>query len=293
MKKMREQNPFNATFDHLRDVELVEAAVEGKKEALTELVQRHNPFIYNIALKMLGSPVDAQDVTQDILIKLITSLTSYDHKRAQFRTWLYRIAANTIINYKKSATEKQIVSFDQFFGFIDEIPNDEFEEDIPIAWSEESKIKCMTGMLMCVPRQDRLLYIIGDLFGVDHILGSEIFEISPANFRKKLSRIRHHLRQWMHNRCGLVNKDNPCRCARKTKGFIERGIVDPDNLLWNQQFASRISDYTEQNVQDALRSSDKIYSSLYQKHPIKKNIAASEIIDSIFSDGTLREILEL
>lgn len=292
---MINENPFTNAFDHQKDVELVAEAIKGNKPALNQLVKRHNNFIYNIALKMLGSPTDAEDLTQDILIRLITNLSSYDKEKSQFRTWLYRMAFNLILNFKKSNTETRIHSFKQFFGFIEEIEDDESiayydsEQLNPI--SEEAKIKCMTGMLMCVPREDRLLYIVGDFFELDHNLGAEIFQISKSNFRKKLSRIRNNLRQWMNNKCGLINKKNPCRCARKTKGFIEKGIVDPNNLLWDKGFSSNIENYTKNNMQNILINADKIYSDLYKKHPLKKNKSAEEIIENIISDHKMKEIL--
>ena len=280
---MTKKNPFTQEFDHQKDVELVSEAIEGSREALNKLVTRHNNFIYNICLKMLGNPVDAEDLTQDILIKVITNLSSYQQEKAQFRTWLYRIAFNTILNYKKSKNEKGIHSFQQFFDFVGEIEDDKNISDDNLdqldPLSEEAKIKCMTGMLMCVPREDRLLYIVGDLFEVDHNLGAEMFQISKANFRKKLSRIRQQLRQWMNNKCGLVNKDNPCRCTRKTKGFIEG-------------FSSRIKDYTHTHFNEILISSDKIYASLYQQHPLKDNKPAEQIINDIISDDHMRAILD-
>ena len=76
---------------------------------------------------------------------------------------------------------------------------------------EESKVSCMAGMLMCLDREQRLIYIVGELFEIDHNMGSEIFGTSPANFRQKLSRARKDLYHWMHDKCGLVNKENPCR----------------------------------------------------------------------------------
>jgi hypothetical protein len=46
---------------------------------------------------------------------------------------------------------------------------------------------CMAGMIMCLDGEQRLTYIIGDVFEADHNLGAEIFEITPANFRQKLT----------------------------------------------------------------------------------------------------------
>lgn len=286
-------SPFSQKYDAQKDVVLIAAALSGNSNALNELVQRHNNFIFNIAIKMLGSIEDAKDVTQDILIKVITNLSRYDSTKAQFRTWLYRLTFNYILNYKKSNTEKNIVSFPQFFEFMDQIEDDssvENEEQFdPI--SEEMKIKCMTGMLMCVPRADRLLYIVGDLFKVDHNLGAEMFEISKEAFRKKLSRTRNHLRQWMNDKCGLVNKSNPCRCTKKTKGFIDRGIVDPNNLIWDKGFTHRINTFAKENIQRTLRSSDSIYSKLYREHPFKENRSAKELLKEILNDKNLKEVI--
>ena len=291
---MVKNNPFTNAFDAQKDELLIEEAIKGNRNALNDLIQRHNNFIYNVALKMLGNPEDAKDLTQDILIKVITNLSRYDAKKAQFRTWLYRIAFNHILNYKKSTPEKNIRNFQQFFSLIEQVPDDpvpELHSDDFTLFTEETKLKCMSGMLMCVSREDRLLYIVGDLFGIDHNLGAKIFELSKANFRKKLSRIRNDLRQWMHNKCGLVNKDNPCRCVKKTKGFIKLGVVDPENLIWDKGYTQRIEAFTKENLQDSLLSSDKVYSRLYQTHPFKETKTAKEVVDEIVSDDNIREFL--
>ncbi|MFK7926470.1 MAG: RNA polymerase subunit sigma-70, partial [Bacteroidia bacterium] len=84
---------------------------------------------------------------------------------------------------------------------------------------EELRISCTTGMLMCLSKEQRMVYILGELFDVNHNLGGEILEISAGNFRIKLMRARKDIYQWMNNKCGLVDKTNPCRCAKKTKSY--------------------------------------------------------------------------
>lgn len=293
---MVKQNPFSEGYDSGQDQELIQAALKGERVALDRLVQRHHNFIYNVALRMLGRVEDAKDLTQDVVIKVITNLAKYDPQRGQFRTWLYRIAFNHILNYKKSQPEQVILGFSQFFSFVESVEDDtsvSMEEEARNPQSVETKMRCMNGMLMCVRREDRLLYILGDLFQIDHNLGAELFNISKANFRKKLSRVRADLRQWMDNKCGLVNKNNPCRCARKTKGFIDRGIVDPDKLVWDKEFSSYIKKYTATHLHDALRSSDRIYSQLYQEQPFKEDANAGAIVEEILRDDNLKDILEL
>jgi hypothetical protein len=69
--------------------------------------------------------------------------------------------------------------------------------------------------------------------------------MSADNFRQSLSRARRDLYQFMHGQCGLVNPNNPCRCAKKTRGFIEAGHVDPDHLQFVPSHLRRITEAAE------------------------------------------------
>ncbi len=62
--------------------------------------------------------------------------------------------------------------------------------------------------------------------------GSEILEISKTNFRKILSRARAKLYNFMNQKCGIVNKNNPCRCRNKLTGFIQEGWVNPSQTVF-------------------------------------------------------------
>src|SRR5687767_1084771 len=95
------QNPFLEVNDSdLTDEDLVKSAVTGNKKSLEQLIKKHQAWIYNIALKMVWYPADAEDVTQETLIKIITKLSTF-RGESSFRTWAYRIVANHVINMKK------------------------------------------------------------------------------------------------------------------------------------------------------------------------------------------------
>ena len=84
--------PLDSTRDDdTSDAALVHAAVQGDRSALEQLVRRHQGFIYSLAQRMLYSPEDAADATQEILICIVTNLVSF-RGDAAFRTWAYRIA---------------------------------------------------------------------------------------------------------------------------------------------------------------------------------------------------------
>ncbi len=94
------------------DQQLVRAARDGSSDALDALVRRHQGFIYSIALRMLWHPQDAEDATQEILIKIVTGLSSFRGESA-FRTWAYRIATNHVLNSQRSRAEKVVIGFDE------------------------------------------------------------------------------------------------------------------------------------------------------------------------------------
>jgi DNA-directed RNA polymerase specialized sigma24 family protein len=70
-------NPFAEVIDETTDVDLIEQARQGSRDALEKLVLRHQAWIYNIALRMVFLPHEAEEVTQEVLIKAITRLSTF------------------------------------------------------------------------------------------------------------------------------------------------------------------------------------------------------------------------
>jgi len=280
------QYPFslNDNYDDQSDEQLVQLALDGDRHSLNTLVKKNQNYIFNVALKMLNVVEEAEDATQEVLIKVITKLSQYDSTKARFRTWLYRIVFNYVLKTKKSSHEKKEVNFDLFFGFMDTVEDieiDKSEDEIMGVSIKEARIACTAGMLMCLDRRQRLTYIIGEIFKIDHNLAAEIFEITPSNFRKRLSLARKDLHKWMHKKCGLVNKTNSCRCKKKTKKFIEMGIVNPEKMKWQSDFSKMIYEQTEEKLEELTIEADQLYSKFYQKDPFKVSLKAEKIIDEI------------
>lgn len=284
------KNPFknNAYNDH-DDFALIRSCLAGDKQALNTLMGKHQGYIFNVALKYFNHIPDAEDATQEVLIKVIANLGNYDASKAQFRTWLYRITFNHFLNVQKKPMEMRYeAGFETFFKAIGDtqiVVLTATEEAQMHKEIEEAKVACMAGMIMCLDREQRLTYILGDVFEIDHRLGAEIFEISSDNFRQRLTRARKDLYQWMHNKCGLVNDNNPCRCPKKTKGFVEKGYVNPENLKWNSDFSHRIFELSEKSVDHLLNERDKIYADLFRQHPFKNsNVTSEKILDGILGN---------
>src|SRR5947199_7516570 len=116
-------NPFAEVADGgSADAELVKQAKNGDRSALEKLVLRHQAWIYNIAVRMVFRPHDAEEVTQEVLGKVITKLSTFKGDSA-FRTWLYRIAANSVLNMKRRWAETQTTTFTDYGAAINATPD--------------------------------------------------------------------------------------------------------------------------------------------------------------------------
>ena len=264
-------NPFTEIVDESTDCELIEQSKNGSQSAVEKLILRHQAWIYNIAIRMVFHPHDAEEVTQEVLVKAITRLSTF-HGESKFRTWLYRIAANHVLNMKRRGGEKETQSFSSYADAINGTPDLDLPDpksvpvEVPLL-IEEAKISCTSGMLLCLDRKQRLIFVLAEIFGVSDSVGSEILEMSPDNFRQSLSRARRDLGQFMNNQCGLVNANNPCRCSKKTKGFIGAGHVDPHNLQFSSSRLNAIRSVATDTFAQVENVLDQEYAALFRDHP--------------------------
>src|SRR5262245_32991458 len=252
------------------DADLVTLAQSGSRDALEELVARHQSWIYNIALRMIYDPHDAEDTTQEILIKLVTKLSTFEG-RSRFRTWLYRLVVNHVLNMKRTKAEQWEWTFEKYGSGLRAAPDEELPDPntVPVDLQllvEEAKIGCTSGMLLCLSREQRLVYILGEIFGVTDVVGAELLDITRDGFRQKLSRARRDLHRFMHGQCGLVNAANPCRCAKKTQAFIRAGYIDTHKLLFASAHTTRVREVA-QRVHDDLGTLDAAYAEIHRGHP--------------------------
>lgn len=285
----------NINIDEEDDV-LINQVLNGSKVALESLIKKHQNYIYNAALAMVSDRDVAADITQEVLIKVITKLGSFQSK-SSFRTWLYRIVKNEFLNMKRGSYEIENFSFDDFAKGLHLTPDESlsnytYETDNELI-VEEAKLSCMKGMLLCLDREQRFIYIIGELFEFPDTIGSEIMEITKVNFRVKLHRTRQQLYDFMDNKCGLINKNNPCRCAKKTAGFIKNGYVDPVNLHFQKDRIATIGKLAGKKIKALNDEVYMEYQQLFQDHPFIQSPDCVKSINKLLSSKTIRETFNL
>jgi RNA polymerase sigma factor (sigma-70 family) len=214
--------------------ELARLAAAGDSAALSRLVEDVQHPVYRLALRFLGHPEDAKDATQEILVRLITRLGSFEG-RSQFMTWAYSVAVRQLMRTRKRQVESSVRGAETFAAFLDRgLADRDFtaEEAEYRMLCAEVRISCTYGMLLCLSRPLRVSYILGDAMGMPDTVAAEICGISRAAQRQRLARARRTMRTIIADRCGLVDAANPCRCGRQIESSLAAGILDPDDPLF-------------------------------------------------------------
>jgi RNA polymerase sigma factor (sigma-70 family) len=212
--------------------DLARQAADGDREALSALVREIQQPMYRLALRFLGDPDDAQDACQEILIRIVTRLGTFEG-RSKFTTWVYSVGVRSLLRTRKRLVESSVQGPVRFAAFLDagmgEIDTTMEEAEYRLL-CEEVRISCTYGMLLCLPRPQRAAYLLADVLGLTDVDGSEILDCTREAFRQRVSRARRTLRKVIDNRCGLVDPANPCRCGRQIASGEAAGILDRGHL---------------------------------------------------------------
>lgn len=288
-------NPFaDSAASTPEDVQLVRLARAGQKEALESLILRHQGWIYNIALRMVFHPEDAEDATQEILVKVITHLSTFEGE-SEFRTWLYRIAFRHLLNVKRAGRVRSL-SFEEYGRELDSTPDGDLPDRNSVSADvrlhvQEARIGCTTGLLLCLDAEQRLVYVLGAIFGASDRVGAELLEISRDSFRQKLSRARRDLHTFMDDKCGLVKSSNPCRCAKKTQGFLKAGYLDASKLLFARERVVRIREVAERRSEE-IDALDAEYAELHRDHPFQDSPDFFASLHALLEGADFRSVFD-
>lgn len=251
------------------DGELVGSAQGGDREAMETLLIRHQPWVFNLAVRMLLQHADAEDATQEVLLKAAVALPAF-RGGSQFRTWLYRIAVNHVLNIRKAA--EAACSFDDAARGLARVPDLDLPDPrtVPVPVEiliEETKIGCMMGTLLCLDGRQRLAFILGEIFGVSDEVGAEIIDVTPVNFRQILSRARRDLYEYLRGNCSLVNPEASCKCARKTRAYVQGGFVDPRKLQFTSAYQRKVRDMAGDRADELGEAYMEVAAQVYRGHP--------------------------
>jgi RNA polymerase sigma factor (sigma-70 family) len=205
--------------------------------ALEQVLRLIADDVRRLAQRMLWHPEDAEDATQEILVKVATRLSTF-RGEARVSTWVHRIAVNHLLTTRRRRAEDPTLTF---ATFADDLAADldtsydarGVDEDL---LAQEVMVGCTQGMLLCLDREHRMAYVLGDVLHFTSPDAAAACDITPATHRKRLQRARSRLQAFMREHCGLLDSANACRCHRRVGAAIARGRADPAHLL----FATRV-----------------------------------------------------
>jgi hypothetical protein len=117
--------------------------------------------------------------------------------------------------------------------------------------------------------------------------------MSSDNFRQLLSRARRDLSRFMNGQCGLVNEKNPCRCPKKTRGFIAAGHVDPRRLRFVPEQVERIRDVAPERFREIDDAFSARHAAVYGDHPFLRPTDQVAWIRGLLQREEIRAALNL
>lgn len=270
--------------------DLIEKATAGDSKSLETVIVSVQDLVFNLSLRMLGSFADAEDAAQDILLKIITHLSSFK-KESSFSTWVFSISMNHLKNYKKHMFAHYPLSF-EYYG--DDIQNGkvfdmpDLTQNVEKAiLAEELKMSCTNVMLQCLDMESRCIFVLGTMFRVDSRIAGEILGLSPEAYRKRLSRVRKKMADFLSEYCGEYGKGN-CKCENRVNYAIQNHRIDPAHLDYTN--AAVIPHQKMLDVKEAMEEIDdfaqsfsfgKLYASPEQIVQFMKNFLNSTSLSTV------------
>lgn len=270
---------------------LIEQATAGNKDALETIILSVQDLVFNLSLRMLGTFPDAEDASQDILLKVITHLSSFKQD-SSFSTWVFSIAVNHLKNYKKHMFAKFPLNFefygdDILNGKIDDVPDltQNVEKSI---LAEELKMSCTNVMLQCLDVESRCIFILGTMFKVDSRIAGDILGITAEAYRQRLSRIRKKMADFLRDYCGEYG-NGKCHCINRVNYAIQNHRISPAHLVFTA--ATPISPKTMLEVKEAMESIDDLSEEFSFCKTYQSPEALKQFIQK-FLDGTALSVVQ-
>ena len=167
--------------------ETLNRATGGDMEAFEAIYKAASGFAYNVALRIAQKPADAEEITQDVFVKIYKSLKDFEFK-SSFKTWVYRITVNTALNYvRASKKDKDVIGVKDISILADK--RDELKADID---REDSRAK-VNSMLALLNPDQRACIVLRELQGLDYKEIAQALDIPINTVRTRLKRARETL----------------------------------------------------------------------------------------------------
>ncbi len=174
------------------DQELVKRCLTGDNSAWEGLLRGHSRKIYNLCYRFTGRTPDAEDLTQEIFIKIFQTLRTYDVAQGTFTTWLNRVARNHLVDhYRKTKKDRVTSSLEDGTMDLAEKPSPETGPTARVE-SRERRELLQAGLNQLSPDL-REAVILRDLHDLDYQEIAQVLGVPEGTVKSRINRGRLEL----------------------------------------------------------------------------------------------------
>ena len=169
------------------DATLVQAAKDGDRQALEQLLRRHQDRIYGLCRRLASNDADGSDAAQEALVAIVRGLHRFDG-RSRFSTWAYRVATNAALDELRRRSRRPVLAL---------ADDERLHAAVSADPAEMVGRLDLDAALTALPKDFRVPVILRDVIGCDYAEIAAILEIPPGTVRSRIARGRAKLADTM------------------------------------------------------------------------------------------------
>ena len=173
----------------MHDIELIQGVLNGNQQDFELLIKKYQTNVFRTVIGLLHNKEDAEEITQDIFIKVYQSLSSFSGKAA-FSTWLYRIAVNTSLNFLK---KRKRAGF--WIGLSDLLQIPSKDKQAEAVLTEKSQKSIIQKAIDSLPEKQRLAFVLAKYEELPQRQVAEILEVSEGAVEQLILRAKNNLKK--------------------------------------------------------------------------------------------------
>jgi RNA polymerase sigma factor (sigma-70 family) len=198
----------------MTDIALVERAVAGEEDAISQVIRSVEKGVFALALRMVPGG-EAEDACQEALVKIVRGLPGF-RGDSRFSTWAYAVASRSFLDYRRGRYREASYGVEEL--------RDDLADGLDMTASARPEdrvylgqvlVGCARALLQCLDGDHRLAYVLGHVMEFPTPEAAEISGVDEATYRKRLSRARDRISTALDGHCGVINPRASCRCARR------------------------------------------------------------------------------
>ncbi|MFN8436088.1 MAG: RNA polymerase sigma factor [Cytophagales bacterium] len=181
----------------MTDAEYILGIKNNDNSKISAFVSAYSSRVYNVAISITQNKEDAEEVSQDVFVKIMKSISKFDEK-SSLSTWVYRIATNTALDYLRKKKSRSWLSFSQIWSSEEEdSPSKEFAVDFVhpgVQLEQQENAKILFSLLEKLPERQKAAFVLNKLEDLSYKEIAQTLEITETTVDSLLSRAKANLK---------------------------------------------------------------------------------------------------